>query len=102
MNAEIKNLVENINPAFGSRKGITLIEESYHACNPEIKNGWCAEAFRVNGETMEIGKVHWDFDVECDDASDYDWDFDADDFDVENTLDLTDEYDAAEAVVFLS
>ena len=94
--SEIKYKIEKLKFEFGIEDGIILMRAAFHGCYPHRPNGWDCPAIRVTDNTVEIGRVTWDFSEELEDASDYNWDFSTQDFDVENTFDLANEGDIEE------
>lgn len=99
--AEIIEKLLKMEAKWGGEYGITLTRDAYHACNPNQPNDWqCPAVKLVWGSEYErkivTGFVTWTHNEDFDDASDYDWYFDADDFTPENEFDLVHDDDLDE------
>ena len=90
--APIMSIVNEIAQKSTEVDGVVLLGEAYHACNPNREHGWSCDAVRVDASrgVAEFGKVHWDFELDLDDPSDYNWDYCGSDFVVNDTYDLND------------
>jgi len=76
-------------------ENIITTMSAVHSCNPMRRNGYHADAVEIDGNVMREGTVHWNFDEEMEDGSNYNWDCDWE-FISEFEYDITDDVDRQE------
>ena len=98
----VKAKIEKLSSEFGGFENIALVQEAYHKCHPSREFGWCCAAVKLDGYTATFGQVHWDFDEDLEDSSDYCWDFEQDDFEAVEEYDLEDEDECEDLIKRIS
>lgn len=98
---KIKNRIKELKCKFGGFKNIALTREAYNHCNPDNPDEWACDAVQIEKNVLWWGKVLWTHADEREDASDYDFTFCQNNFEVESEFDLNDNDELDEALEHL-